>query len=118
MRHVQESALGTGQLCPRLRPYERVIDLSLCAQLILLPDVSASTEATDPSKTLKPDATASSRKGLVMHLLFLAAVHQAATVAQACPMWTPKSEIAADVITGLLTLGFGIFIFRLPPEKR
>jgi hypothetical protein len=32
-------------------------------------------------------------------------------------MWTPKSEIAADVITGLLTLGFGIFIFRLPPER-
>jgi hypothetical protein len=54
-----------------------------------------------------------------MHLLFLAAMHHtSATVAQACPMWTQKSEMAADVITGLLTLGFGIFIFRLPPERR
>jgi hypothetical protein len=53
-----------------------------------------------------------------MHLLFLTVVHHAsATLAQACPMWTPKSEIAADVITGLLTLGCGIFILRLPPER-
>jgi hypothetical protein len=68
---------------------------------------------------MKPDATVSSRKKIVMHLLFLAAVHHASTtVTQACPMWTPKNEIAADVITGLLTLGFGSFIFRLPPERR
>jgi len=32
-------------------------------------------------------------------------------------MLTPGSAIAADVITGLLALDFGIFIFRLPPER-
>ena len=91
----------------------------------LKPEVSAPLSArfersgTDPSKTLKPVATVRSRKRILMHLLFLAAVHHAsAAVAQACPMSTPKSEIAADVITGLLTLGFGILILRLPPERR
>jgi hypothetical protein len=83
------------------------------------PYVSVLSEAGRSIKTLEPDATLNSRKEIVMDLLFLTAVHHAsATVTQARPMWTPKSEIAADVITGLLTLGVGIFIFRLPPERR
>jgi hypothetical protein len=55
-----------------------------------------------------------------MDFLFLAAAHQlSATMAQAYPTWTTNggAEIMADVISGFLTLGFGIFIYRLPPEK-
>jgi hypothetical protein len=55
-----------------------------------------------------------------MHLLFLAAAHQvSASMAHGCPTWTLSSGamFMADVMTGLLTLGFGILIFRLPPEK-
>jgi hypothetical protein len=55
-----------------------------------------------------------------MDYLFLAAADQlSATMAQAYPTWATTSgiETMADVITGLLMLGFGIFIYRLPPEK-
>ncbi|MFY9986599.1 MAG: hypothetical protein WAK31_17680 [Chthoniobacterales bacterium] len=55
-----------------------------------------------------------------MDFLFLAAAHQlSASMAQAYPTWTTSSgvEIVADIISGFLTLGFGIFIYRLPPEK-
>jgi len=55
-----------------------------------------------------------------MDFVFLAAAHQlSASMAQAYPTWTTSSwvEIMADIISGFLTLGFGIFIYRLPPEK-
>jgi hypothetical protein len=54
-----------------------------------------------------------------MHFLFLAAAHPlSASMAQAYP-WTTNSgaKIMAEVMTGFITLGFGIFIYRLPPEK-
>jgi hypothetical protein len=54
-----------------------------------------------------------------MHLLFLAAAHQVlAAMAQTYPAWTTSStELMGDLLSGFLTLGLGIFIYRLPPEK-
>jgi len=58
-----------------------------------------SIDAVNPTKTLKPDATVSGRKGIAMHHLFCTDVD------------------LADLITSLLTLGLGIFFFCLPPER-
>jgi hypothetical protein len=69
-------------------------------------------------KTLKPTPRLTAEKKQLCTFFFLTAVHHAsATVIQACPTLTPKSAIVADVITGLFTLGFGIFILRVPPER-
>jgi len=57
------------------------------------------SKRVNPSKILKPDATVRSRKAIAMHLLFCTDVD------------------LADLITGLLTLGLGIFFFCLPPER-
>jgi hypothetical protein len=55
-----------------------------------------------------------------MHFVFFATVLLvSAIVPQICPTLPLESsaETAADVIAGCITLGFGFFIHRLPPEE-
>jgi len=55
-----------------------------------------------------------------MHFVFFAVVLLISAIGpQACPTLTVGSdaETAADVITGFIKLGFGFFIYCLPPEE-